>query len=492
MTSSGRFAVCVALTACTSSTPVLAPILDQPVNASASAFPLDDVTMEVAHEDAAFDIASATFGSGQNLELGGIPFADDLAIYLTGYVQQDPVAYGRTCDVVVAANTAVPQPHLYFSEISTFGQLVPVPATVRFGGAAVADDVGGGVVLGGADGSGSSAAAVTEVERFDPLSGALVPNFASLTPRIGAAISAIGSGTQVDIVVLGGLDPTTGSAAQFVEQIDPDQTTPARRVTTIDDAQTARTGLTATELSDGSVVVIGGSGASSGPPVPTTEIDDVVLASDGTATISEQHAVLAIARYGHSATRLGSDVDAAVLIAGGIDANGSAIGSAEEYLPLGPTISPSFEATMINPRTQHQALAMPDGSVLFVGGVDGSGNPVTQLELFTRDGGGFTNIGPLPADAGVVDFAATTLPDGRVLLTGGRLTPGGPPLDTAYIAALQPGQSPPVGLFPTVHMITPRAGHQATLLCDGTVILSGGTTTPVPLERYNPSPDNRR
>jgi hypothetical protein len=485
----GRSAACVALMACTSSTPVLAPILDQPVNASASAFPqITDVTMEVAHEDSAFDIASATFSSGQNLELGGIPFADDLAIYLTGYDQTDPVAYGRTCDVAVAANTAVPQPHLYFSEISTFGQLVPVPATVRFGGAAVADDVGGGVVLGGADGSGSSATAVTEVERYDPLSGALVPSFATLAPRTGAAISAIGSGTTVDIVVLGGLDPATGSGAQFVELIDPDEPTPARRVTTIDAAQTARIGETATELSDGSVVVIGGQGSGG----PTTEIDDVVLAN-GTASISEEHAVLAFARYAHTATRLGNDVGAPVLIAGGLDANGSAIGSAEEYLPLAQSISTTFDATMINPRTQHQAIGMPDGSVLFVGGVDGSGNPVTQMELFTRDGGGFmTNVGSLPADAGVVDFAATTLPDGRVLLTGGRLTPGGAPLDTAYIAALQPGQSPPVGLFPTVHMITPRAGHQATLLCDGTVIISGGTTTAVPLERYNPSPTNRR
>ena len=41
-------------------------------------------------------------------------------------------------------------------------------------------------------------------------------------------------------------------------------------------------------------------------------------------------------------------------------------------------------------------------------------------------------------------------------------------------------------------LTTPRAGHQATLLCDGTVLISGGTTTQAVIERYNPPVAGRR
>jgi hypothetical protein len=142
------------------------------------------------------------------------------------------------------------------------------------------------------------------------------------------------------------------------------------------------------------------------------------------------------------------------------------------------------------PRQKHVATLMPDGSVLFIGGLDGLGQPVRKLELFSIDAG-FTVVGDLPPSAGVVDFTATPLPDGRILIIGGRLAPGLPPLNTASIVRLDPLDGS-VDIVATDHLAIARAGHQAVALCDGTVLVSGGTSASFPAERYNPPFTGRR
>jgi hypothetical protein len=123
--------------------------------------------------------------------------------------------------------------------------------------------------------------------------------------------------------------------------------------------------------------------------------------------------------------------------------------------------------------------------------MDASSQPVNTLELFTLVDGKFTTLSPgLPPNAGLTEFTATTLPDGRVLLAGG-LDATGRPTAAAFIATFDP-MNGVVDVIPTDRLSIPRAGHQATLLCDGTVLISGGTSTQVPPERYNPPPDGRR
>ena len=41
-------------------------------------------------------------------------------------------------------------------------------------------------------------------------------------------------------------------------------------------------------------------------------------------------------------------------------------------------------------------------------------------------------------------------------------------------------------------LMMPRSNHEATLLCDGTVMLVGGVPTSAPAERYNPRSIGRR
>jgi hypothetical protein len=259
-----------------------------------------------------------------------------------------------------------------------------------------------------------------------------------------------------------------------------------RRIDTLDSSDMARVDLTATSLTDGRVIVIGGNAPGGAPSGEIDEIEQVNEALE----VRKLTARLAHPRSGHTATRLGDDVGAPVLIAGGVDAAGAPIRVAELFKPLIRELAPAtFAPEMQIPRRGHVAMLMPDGSVLFIGGMDAAGQPVHTLELFSVDAG-FVTVGDLPTGAGVLDFAAATLPDGRILITGGRRTPSSPALDSAYIAVLNllDGSVAVVG---TDDLATPRAGHQALPLCDGTILISGGTTGPFPAERYNP-PDTRR
>jgi len=470
------------LAACTDPPPVFAPIVDLPQNASAQPPALDQLTMSVAHEGATDDLVSATFTHGQTVELTRVPFGDDLVVHLTGFVSTQEVAYGRTCSFAIAPETPTPPTHLFFASEVKFAQLAQVPE-VRNGGAAITYHDGSGLFVGGVDANGN---AVTDVEQFDPRTGEL-DSLATLAPRTGAVVTLVGTGGDAQVAVIGGLDQT-GAGAQFVELIEADNP-PATRVDTVADTNMTRTGLTATTLTDGSVIVIGGDDPTMGV---SATVDEVQLAN-GTAQVHPLAAQLAFPRFGHTATRLGSDLGAAVLVAGGLDAatNGNPVAQAELFKPLSMGFLQGFTYQMADPRTQHQAVLMPDGSVLFIGGIDKNG-PTAQLELFTQDAG-FTKLSdPLPSNAGLIDFAATTLPDGRVLLTGGRTSVGGPPLSTAFIAQLDAVDGS-VEVIATDSLAMPRAGHQATLLCDGTVLITGGTDDPTaPAERYNPPSLDRR
>ncbi len=470
---------------------MFAPVIDLPQNDSASAFPLDQLTMSAAHQGSEVDLASATFTHGHAVELAGVPFADDLVVHLTGFVGSAEVAYGRTCSVALSADTPPPSPHLFFSRSVKFAELpTPYPA-LRVTGSAITYHDGSGLLLGGVDPNTQDL--VTDVERFDPRTGELrtiTSNMDTLTPRLGAVVASAGVGTDAQIAVLGGLDPSTGVGAAFVELIEADNPV-GRRIERIDADQMARTELTATALTDGRVIVIGGRPPPTGAPV--SEVDEVAI-ENGTAVVTQARATLAIARYGHTATRLSDDVGADVLVVGGIDATGNFVAQAELFKPLIDTFSTTFSPPLAFPRSHHAAVRLPDGSVLIIGGISfdmTSGiKPELHVERFSLDSGFSTQTMLLPANAGVIDFTTTTLPDGRVLLTGGRSEPGGPPVDTAFIARLNPDGT--ADIFPTDHMTYPRAGHQATLMCDGTVLISGGTDTQVPAERYNPPPDGRR
>lgn len=477
------------LVACTDPTPVFAPIVQFPTNETASAFPLDSITVSVAREGNPLDLVSATFSQGEVVEIPNVPYGDDLVLHMTGRVGTSEVAYGRTCAFGLRADGRIPSPRLWFSRLVKFGGMELRPLARENGTALMYND-GSGLLFGGVNPNDGNDP-IQQVERFDPNTGEY-ETLHELEPRIGSAIAPLGEATDAHVVIVGGRDPSTGQGAEFVEVLDAASTT-ERQYVNFFEPQMARVGLSATALSDGRVIVIGGR-VPNGPP---SNFVGEVSVSSGIVNVRPLRAQLASPRHGHTATRLSDNVGAGVLVVGGLDADGKPLASAELFKPLGEDFSPTFNRSMIVPRSRHQAVPLPDGSVLIIGGVTldpldttNTPQPVDTVELFTLDAG-FVSVGELPPNAGLVDVSATVLPDGRVLLAGGRLTAGGDPVPTTFIARLDPLDGT-IDIIATDRLGQPRAGHQATLLCDGTVLVAGGTADQSTYERYNPPAVGRR
>jgi hypothetical protein len=223
---------------------------------------------------------------------------------------------------------------------------------------------------------------------------------------------------------------------------------------------------TMTLLTDGRVLVAGGYALGDVPLASASIFDPTTGAFSPTGSMAE-------ARGMHTATRL---ADGRVLIAGGgpvswLDTNtGSYLTTAELYDPATGTFSPT--GRMTSAREDHTATLLADGRVLLVGGNDLGSHAVASAEIYDPRTGTFSPTGSMAIPRGF--HTATLLPDGRVLIAGGdsaAWVDAGPYLATAEL------YDPRTGTFsPTGSMAEGRAYHDATLLRDGRVLMTGGVT----------------
>ncbi len=126
-------------------------------------------------------------------------------------------------------------------------------------------------------------------------------------------------------------------------------------------------------------------------------------------------------------------------------------------------------------RLDHTATLLPDGRLLVVGGrgVDGL-TALASAELYQPRTGRWAPAAPLRT--GRAQHTATLLPDGRVLVAGGVAVAGEG--DAAAFLALASVElfSPATGRWtPGPPLAEARGNHTATLLPDGTVLVAGGT-----------------
>src|SRR5881397_3407034 len=213
---------------------------------------------------------------------------------------------------------------------------------------------------------------------------------------------------------------------------------------------------TATLLANGTVLVAGGRDAA-GQPLASAEIYDP--ATGGYTLLASP---LPAPVWGHTATRLD---DGTVLIAGG--QRGARYRRAAQ---LFDPASDTFAALtpMSTPRGRHTATLLRDGRVLLVGGTDGV-EPLASLEIYDPTTRTFS---PAPSALAVArqDHTATLLPDGRVLVAGGSDFSGA--LESAELYDPTAGTVSPAG-----PLSVPRTLASAALLLDGTVLVAGGQTT---------------
>jgi hypothetical protein len=214
---------------------------------------------------------------------------------------------------------------------------------------------------------------------------------------------------------------------------------------------------TATLLSDGRVLIAGGSNSNIPAILTSAELYDPKIGTFGPT------GPMTVPRSGHTATLL---ADGRVLVAGGRNVNDASdwsyLSSAELYDPKTGTFSPT--GSMATARDLHTATLLSDGRVLIAGGYAG-GNSLSSAELYDPATGTFSPTGSMGAARWF--RTATLLSDGRVLMAGGNA-------DGKVVASAEL-YDPKTGKFsPTGSMATGREWHTATLLSDGRVLIAGG------------------
>ncbi|HDR8961296.1 Kelch repeat-containing protein [Burkholderia vietnamiensis] len=189
-----------------------------------------------------------------------------------------------------------------------------------------------------------------------------------------------------------------------------------------------------------------------------------------TAGVWQSTTRMVLARYGHTATLL---PNGKVLVAGGFGGpgGGGLLAVSELYDPAHPKWSKA--GAMVLPRQAHKAVLLADGNVLVAGGLAADSNNLSatpSAEVYSPTRGVWNRVGNMAT--GRLGHTMTVLKDGRVLVTGGHRADDVMDDDAFASAELF---NPTDGQWAvTASMSIGRRGHTATLLPNGKVLVVGG------------------
>ncbi len=318
-------------------------------------------------------------------------------------------------------------------------------ATARYNQTATLLGNGKVLVVGG----NSSGGFLASTELYDPISNSWSPGGALATPRARATATLLGNGM---VLAAGGQSSSLSNPAlTSAELYDP----VGNIWSTTASMATGRYDDTATLLSNGKVLVVGGLGNTSA--LASAELYDPVNKTWSPA------GSLAAARYAHTATLL---ANGKVLVTGGIDINGKVLASAELYDPLLNTWTAA--GSMAAARDSHAATLLPSGKVLVTGGI-ALRTAVAAAEIYDPALNTWSTAGTLTTAR--AEHTAILLATGKVLVVGGYNDDNGPPalINTAEL------YDPILNSWSAAGTLAiARQDQTATLLPTGKVLIAAG------------------
>ncbi|HEX6347302.1 DUF6603 domain-containing protein [Umezawaea sp.] len=218
----------------------------------------------------------------------------------------------------------------------------------------------------------------------------------------------------------------------------------------------------AVRLTSGGVLVAGGADAA-GAPVAAVAVFDPVARTWAAGT-----AALATARRRHTTTRLG---DGRVVVTGGVGTAGGVLAGVEVFDPVTGTWSAPATG-LATARSGHRAVLVGK-ELLVAGGTSARGAALASAELLDPATLARTAVGSMAQAR--TGHAAVVLGTGKVLVVGGAVPTGEGERALASCELYDPA----TGTWtPTGDLAVPRKGHQATLLPDGRVLVTGGDAVP--------------
>jgi len=225
--------------------------------------------------------------------------------------------------------------------------------------------------------------------------------------------------------------------------------------------QSARTNHTATLLPDGKVLLAGGRD-NNGNELNTVEIFDPT-----TQSFTVVPGTMSVPRSRHAAVLLNNGT---VLVMGGF-----LLGTAEVFHPVTNTFT-SLSSSMTISRWDFTASLLPNGRVLIAGGDDGAYGSSNTAEIYDSSTGSFNAIASTMVDRRK-SHSASPLSNGNILITGGYLQftstmGGGDVRNTAEVFNSNMQNFSAVSSTMTIG----RTGHASSLLANGSVLFTGGST----------------
>ncbi len=306
------------------------------------------------------------------------------------------------------------------------------------------------LVAGGVSDSEIEFGVTATAERYDPATGAWTATGTMNRRRVVHTATLLSDGR---VLVVGGetepAQPTTS------EVFDPAMGSWVMAGSPTDTP--ALYGHSATRLADGSVLIAGGARYGSGQYLATAARFD-----PGTNTWSRT-GDMNVARGLHTSTLLR---DGTVLVVGGQTIGVEWTATAELYDPA--TDSWSLTGSLATRRSDHVTALLPDGTVLVAGGTTFTTTyqSVASAERYDPSTGVWSPAGSL--STGRSFAAASPMAGGKVVVSGG-FTHGGPQLASADVYDLETNSWAATG-----RMGIDRNGHTLTLLPEGTVLAAGG------------------